>query len=191
MRRVDPVMPLTGPVTRAQPGRAHDRVDKPLAFPFPDEACRARAAAAREPYGVFIVMAIQHASGARLVPHEARWCFGHGPTRNDAGCCVNVRALWTPRKFALLREHCPYLDVIACHEVSVHVEAWAGPGLLNFAIRALTEDRIAELHDVDHMRKRLVLSGLEPLVDVRLPVDPGDWWKHPMFASAPPPKARA
>ena len=192
MHRADPAMPLTGPVTRAHPGRAHDRVDKPLAFPFPDEACQA-GAEAREPYGVFIVMAIRHVSGARIMPHEVRWCFGHGAMRNDAGCCVNVRALWTPRKFALFREHFPYMDVMACHEIFVHVEAWAGPGLLNFAIRATAEDRVAELHDVDHMRKRLVLSGLEPLVDVRLPVDPTDWPPADRVSTGPvdPPARRA
>lgn len=167
-------MPVTGPVTRAQPGRAHDRVDKPLAFPFPDEECRARAAA-REPYGVFIVVAIKHTSGARIAPHELRWGFGRGSTRNAAGCCVDVRALWTPRKFELLREHNPHFDVVACHELFVHVEAWAGPGLLNFAIRAACEDRTAELHNEEGVRKRIALAGLAPLVDVRLPVDPGDW----------------
>ena len=179
-------MPGAAPVARAPPDRAHDLVDKPLAFPFPEEPCRARPAEAREPYGLFVVLAVRHVSGARVMPYAPRWGFGHGSPRNDAGSCVDLHALWTPRKLAFLREHCPYMDVMECHELFVHVEAWAGPGLLNFALRAACEDRIAEMHDEDHMRKRLALSGLEPLVDVRLPVDPSDWWKHPMFAATPP-----
>ena len=177
-------MPLMGAVTRAHTHRAHDPVDTPLAYPFPDTGCQAGQA-----YGLFTVMEIWHVSGARIAAPEVRWGFGHGSMRNDAGCCVDLRALWTPGKFALLRENNPHFDVISFHEICMHVEAWASPGLLNYVIRAVTEGRLSEIHNVEHLRKRLRLSGLKPLIDARLPIDPAEWWKHPMFASTPPKRA--
>lgn len=156
-----------------------------LTFPFPDELCQAGADPS-EPYASFVVMAIRHASGRRLTSHEVRWGFGRGPVRNNAGSCVNLRELWHDAKFASLRKKNPQLDEAAYHEMAVHVQAWASPGLLNFVLRAMAQGRISEVHNVRHLRAQLHLAGFTPVVDEHLPINPADWGKHPAFASEPP-----
>jgi hypothetical protein len=181
-------MPLAGAVTRTQPAgppRTPENDCRGWTFPFPDELCQA-AADPSEPYAVFVVMAIRHASGHRITSHEVRWGFGHGPVRNNAGSCINLRALWNDAKYASLRQKNPQLDEAAYHELVVHVQAWASPGLLNFVLRAMAQGRLSEVHNVHHLRAQLHIAGLPPVVNERLPIDPADWEKHPLFALAKP-----
>jgi hypothetical protein len=39
---------------------------------------------------------------------------------------------------------------------------------------------------VHHLRAQLHIAGLPPVVNERLPIDPADWEKHPLFALAKP-----
>lgn len=181
-------MPVAGAVTRTQPNgssRTRGQDCRVLTFPFSDEQCQA-AAGPSEPYASFVVMAIRHVSGQRITSHEVRWGFGHGPVRNNAGSCVDLRGLWNDAKFASLREKNPQLNEAAYHEMIVHVQAWASPGLLNFVLRAMAQGRISEIHNVQHLRAQLHIAGFPPVVDERLPVNPADWGKHPAFASELP-----
>ena len=180
-------MPLAGAVTRTQPtgpARTRESECQVWRFPFPDELCD--AAGSSEPYAVFVVMAIRHVSGYRIMSHEVRWGFGHGPVRNNAGSCVNLRGLWTDAKYASLRKKNPQLDEAAYRELVVHVQAWASPGLLNFVLRAMAQGRLSDVHNVRHLRAQLHIAGLPLAVDERLPIDPADWDNHPLFASAKP-----
>ena len=156
-----------------------------LTFPFPDVLCQTDTDPS-EAFGVFIVTAIRTASGERAAPYEVRWGFGNGSIRNNAGSCVNLQGLWTPCKYEALVRNNPDYGAAGLRLFVVHMQAWASPGLLNFALRAMAEGRLSELHNVDYLRKQLNVTGLVPLVDVQLPVNPDDWWKHPAFASTPP-----
>lgn len=182
-------MPVAGAVTRTQPAgpsRTRENDCRVWTFPFPDALCRAAADPSEEPYASFVVMAIRTVAGHRITPHEVRWGFGHGPVRNDAGSCVDLRGLWNDAKFASLRAKNPQLDAAAYHEMVVHVQAWADPGLLNFVLRAMAQSRLSEIHNVQHLRAQLRAAGFPPVVDERLPIDPADWDNHPLFASAKP-----
>lgn len=134
------------------------------------------------PFAAVTKVTIKHTSGTSLCPPQLHWGFGHGPTHNRFGSCVNVAESWTREMFSSLharnRNSADLLSI-----AHVHVEAWAHPDLMGHALHGILNDRPDDLFDIEQLRRFTVRMNIPRVVDARLPLNPDDWWMHPDVVS--------
>lgn len=134
------------------------------------------------PYAVVTLVSLEHESGKRLKYANVHWSFGHGSIRNELGSCLDIGPLWSSRASARLIAHNLFPpEVLAASHL--RIEAWAHHALMAFTLHCLATSRTDELLSVARMRQLLDNLLLDPLVDIALPLDRAEWYKHPEIAS--------
>ncbi len=75
------------------------------------------------------------------------------------------------------------VDQAILNDTHVRVQAWADPALMAYSLHALITDHTDDIDNVDRLAAYIVGMKVPLLLDMRLPLNPADWWKHPDIAS--------